>query len=475
MKLALRRVLLLSILVLTTGAISIYAFNHDDGENVVEFMNTRDQSDDYDRLFDNYNFKTITVQFEESVFEEMIMNMQAHFDLYGDYVDNTMYPVDITYIDESENFTIKEVGFRTRSTTSRNLPRTTDWRERYVYHQTSFQLQFNETFEYENHTNKYEVLKTREVFNLEQLNFEYSQNYRGDYDQAMISEAFTHYLYKEAGLKVANASYGLVYLKIGETLVSYGFYTFIESIDSEFLKDNFDSDQALEYGDLFKITDVMTEGTLRLDYLGYTGINTDDVRYTYSLRNNTNDGTRKTFDSFTYFIQRINDQEYFLEHYDELIDVDLFVRYLAISFLAGNTDDLRYNFNNYYLYFDVYTNKATFIPFDLDNSLGFGKHLDGSGDFGTDYSIYYNIEDPSPLIENIFLIEEVRDLYEEYLAYYLDNIFIYSVFSDMYLEAKDMYENILISEGHLGNKTFDTRNMEWYFTEKTTNVLAQLQ
>ncbi len=475
MKLIYKRVLLIALLILSTGSLSVYAYYHQDGSDVSQYMVARDGSDDYDRLFDNENFKTFTIHFEESVFENMIQTMQTHFDLYGDYIDNTMYPVDVTYTDSTESFTILSVGFRTRSSTSRNLPRTTDWRGRDVYHQTSFQLQFNETFDYLDQTNLHEILKTREVFNLEQLNFEYSQLYEGDYDQAMISEAFTHYLYREAGLIVANASYGLVYLEIGDTLVPYGFFTFIEPIDSEFLKDNFKSDLALDYGDLYKITDVQTEGDLGLDFADYLGINTDTQRYTYSLRNNTLDGTRRTFDSFTGFIDNINNQEYAQTHLDTLIDVDLFVRYLAIAFLVGNTDDIRYNFNNYYLYFDVYDQQATFIPFDLDSSLGFGKSLDLTGIYTTKWSIDYNLETTSPLVRLIFESEVYYSLYQSYLQEFIDTFFQYQEFYDMYIIAKDLYQDILINEGHLGNKTFDIRNAAWYFTTKTNSVLSELQ
>jgi len=456
--------------------VSVYAYYHqEDYEDVSEYINLRDQSDDYDQLFDNHNFKTFTIEFTQTTFDQMIANMQAHFDIYGDYVDNTMYPVNLIYTDADESFTVKEIGFRTRSSTSRNLPRTLDWRDRYVYHQTSFQLQFNETFDYADTTNIYQILKTREVFNLEQLNFEYSQIYDGDYDEAMISEAFAHYLYERAGLIVANASYGLVYLKIGETIVSYGFFTIIEPIDSEFIKNNFNSDKGLNYGDLYKVTDIMTEGDLRTDYEEYIGVDTDTYRFTYSLRNNTLDGTRMTHEGFASFINHLNDSDYFSQYYDDIIDSDLLARYLAIAFLIGNTDDIRYNFNNYYLYFDIYTNRVTLIPFDLDSSLGFGKHLDLSGGYGVDYDIYFNLDDASPLITDFFSVPELRNLYEGYLSQFIDGFFDYQEFLTMYLDAKSLYENVLVNDHHLGNKIFDTRNSEWYFTEKSINVISQLQ
>lgn len=475
MKLWLRRTLLLGVLLILVGVVSVYAYTHsDDSDHVDQYINNRNQSEDYQHLFDNNNFKTFTIRFQPDVFQSLLVNMQAHFDQYGDYIDNTMYPVDLVYHDGYDQYTIERVGFRTKSSTSRNLPMTLDWRNREVYHQTSFQLQFNETFDEADNTNLYQVLKTREVFNLEQLNFEYSQVIDGHSDEAMISEAFAHQLYQSAGLKVASASYGLVYLEIGEKRIPYGFYTIIEPIDSEFIKSHFRSNRALEYGDLYKVTDVMGVGDLALGYESKIGIDSAGVRYTYALRNNTLDGTRRTFDTLTDFIEAVNDPETFSTKADQLIHVDRFARYLAIAFLIGNTDDLRYNQNNYYLYFDVYTQEMSFIPFDLDNSLGYGKHLDPSGNYGVDWDIYHEVADPSPLIQDVFAMESFRTLYEGYLKTYLETIFTYDHFLELYRSARDLYQETLISENHLGNQVFDTRNTAWYFSEKTTSVMTQL-
>jgi len=76
------------------------------------------QSKDYDRLFDSTNKKEFTIEFEEDEFEMMISNMQSHFDLFGNYIDNTMYHVTMTYTDDFDHYQVLEVGFRTKSTTS---------------------------------------------------------------------------------------------------------------------------------------------------------------------------------------------------------------------------------------------------------------------------------------------------------------------------------------------------------------------
>ena len=54
---------------------------------------------------------------------------------------------------------------------------------------------------------------------------------------------------------------------------------------------------------------------------------------------------------------------------------------MAASYLIGNPDDLRNNYNNHYLYFDRNSGKAIIIPFDNDRCLGitFGWNPDGTG------------------------------------------------------------------------------------------------
>ena len=51
------------------------------------------------------------------------------------------------------------------------------------------------------------------------------------------------------------------------------------------------------------------------------------------------------------------------------MNVDNFLRYSALCWVFGLPDDLRNNYNNYYLYFDK-EDKALFIPYDNDRCLG---------------------------------------------------------------------------------------------------------
>ena len=144
-----------------------------------------------------------------------------------------------------------------------------------------------------------------------------------------------------------------------------------------------------------------------------------------------------------------------------------------MGFLIGNSDDYRYNYNNYYLYFEVYTQEAYFIPFDLDSALGFGKHQDLTGNYG----VYYNLIDMNEmaiLVNRVLNIEAYREAYIAYLNVFVTDYFSYDTFLAQFLEAKNLYEAVLVAEDHLGNQVFSLRNAQWYFETKTNQVLEQL-
>ncbi len=455
-----------------------YVYEINNPETISRLMVNRKQKQDYDDLFDNTNFKSFTIEFTEESFQDLLSSMQTYFETYGTYQDNTMHKVNVIYNDGLGNsFTIEEVGFRTKSNTSRNLPLTFDWMNRATYHQTSFQIQFDATFDYIDTSNEYTVLNSREAFNLDQLNFEYCKSFDADYDEAMISEAYAYQLYADADVIASKATYGIVYLKIDEMLINYGFYTIIEPIDQEFLKKNFDSDLLGDFSDLYKATDTAGPADLSLNYDGLIGINENEIneRFSYALKNNSIDGLRTQHTILIDFIQDINTLDIFLANAEKLIDTDLFARALAIGFLIGNTDDYRYNYNNYYLYFDVYTNQATFIPFDLDNALGFGKHQDITYQFGLNYPLFSSSDDPAILVSQFLEVPEYRNLYLHYLEEFATNLFKYDDFLVEYTSARNLYQDILVNENHLGNQVFGLRNVAYYMVNKTNNVLTYLE
>lgn len=60
--------------------------------------------------------------------------------------------------------------------------------------------------------------------------------------------------------------------------------------------------------------------------------------------------------------------------------MDYFLRFSAVSYFVGNPDDMRNNYNNYYIYFLKSSNKMIIIPYDNDRSFGITVQYNPSGD-----------------------------------------------------------------------------------------------
>ena len=63
----------------------------------------------------------------------------------------------------------------------------------------------------------------------------------------------------------------------------------------------------------------------------------------------------------------------FKSTFDSIVDADAFIKFAAMSWVIGNPDDLRNNYNNYYMYFNSSNDKAIFIPYDYDRCFGIMK------------------------------------------------------------------------------------------------------
>ena len=63
-----------------------------------------------------------------------------------------------------------------------------------------------------------------------------------------------------------------------------------------------------------------------------------------------------------------NGEQYY-NNIKKYLDVDNFLKYSALCWVFGLPDDLRNNYNNYYIYFNKF-GKALFLPYDNDRCFG---------------------------------------------------------------------------------------------------------
>lgn len=446
----------------------------------------------YDALFDNTNFKRFTIRFSMANFNKLIEDMENYFDAFGSYRDNTIQEVDILYEDgRGASVEMYEVGFRTKGNIfSRVLPIVRNEQgETIGYQQVSFQLEFNETFRYPEASTQYKELKNRRMFDLEQLNFKFIRAF----DSAAVTELVALDFYREIGLIASNSSLAIIYFDLEGVIVPYGLFSVIEPIDDEFVKRYFGKDEFGNLGDLYKCVwqnfgPADLKNDLNPDEIGVSDYMAG-YRMTYQLRTNKNKSDHSVFKNF---LQKLNAKTVpnYSSVLSQIIDMDSWLKALAMGFLVGNPDDYRSDANNYYLYFYPLADglyQAVYLPFDNDQSLGVGWNP--FGNYGIDLNVWdhqpaqqwIGSSSDLPMAYNILAISSYRTQYENYLLAYSDpqtGVFSYQRFYEEYVVARDLYEYELNLMNHLGLQNFSLtdRSMpaEQYFEQKIQSVRTQI-
>ncbi|XMB72384.1 CotH kinase family protein [Mycoplasmatota bacterium WC30] len=441
----------------------------------------------YESLFDDSNYKKLIISFSEANFLKLIYDMETYNDTFGSYRDNTIQEVDITYYDGEGNvMEVNEVGFRTKGNIfSRVLPVIKEGNEIVGYQQVSFQLEFNETFLYPVNSTEYNYLKQREIFDLEQLNFKHIRYG----DTSAVTESVAYDFYREAGIITSNTSYAIIYFDIEGTVVPYGLFMIQEPIDDVFAERYFGKNEDSSIGDVYKCTWQTEPASFKDTYQSYSlGISDymEGFRRSYALKTNKDVAD---FSAFTDFVALVNETS--VSNYYEMVstslDTDSFAKALAMGFLIGSPDDIRSNANNYYMYFN--NGYAYYMPFDMDNSMGYGWNP--YEDFGISLDIdaiqlsnpwdeRLNEPEDGVLIYNLFNDQDFVDIYLGYLDEYTDDFgqFSYSYFSAEHRLIKELYDNEISEMNHLGVENLSLAD-RWtpastYFSEKIAAVRAQL-
>ena len=110
------------------------------------------------------------------------------------------------------------------------------------------------------------------------------------------------------------------------------------------------------------------------------------------------------------------------EELDSVIDTDWLARFTAINFSMGNQDDMRCNYNNFYIYFRESDGKAVFIPYDCELVMGAIYSWDTPGNGLTEVSPYFTthfefgLEQDNPFMLQVILDDGYyKPLYDNYL------------------------------------------------------------
>ena len=222
----------------------------------------------------------------------------------------------------------------------------------------------------------------------------------GGLDPSKLRDALGYALFREAGVPAPRTTYAEVTLTVpGKYDKEHlGLYTIIEQVNKAFLKDRFQSDKGL----LMK-----PEGVASVEYYG------NEWKFYESLYRPEDEplvSQSKRVIEFAKLVNESSDKQ-FQSKINSYLDIDTFLRFIAVNALIVNLDTLLAMPQNYYIYLHPKSEEFVFFPWDLDISFA-GWPLGGTPEEQMDLSLMHpHSSDEHSLIDRLFSIEEVKARY----------------------------------------------------------------
>lgn len=331
----------------------------------------------YEMLFDIRNQVVLNLDMEA----EELQKMQQDYENYdwngskspiyrmGELTVSITTPAGKVY-----HYVLEEVGVRMKGNTSRTSFYS---QEEGIYNAIHLKLSFQETFDDADYygadaktwtEEARQARKNRTFATLEKLDLRFN---RCD-DSSYLKEYFAYQTYRQYGV-LAPMTNLCSFNWAGEHM---GVYTINEPVDKIFLAKNL-PEEALG-GDLYKV-----------GWAGYAngsftstnsiGIENEDTGEFYAYDLKTNKKT-STHESLKNLIKTLNGTSVSQEMFAQLVDTQYLVNFAAVSYLLGNPDDMRNDYNNFYIYFRADNGQMLLIPYDYDRCLGVTAHWNPTGD-----------------------------------------------------------------------------------------------
>jgi hypothetical protein len=297
--------------------------------------------------------------------------------IYDSILSDQYYMARFVFDDTEHRDTLENVGFRLRGNTSR------------FSEKKSFKISFNE------------YVSGRKYQGVKKINLNGEHN-----DPTMIREKLFYDIWKKAGMVERRTSF----VKLFINGAYYGLYTNLEEMEKEWLTRVYEKNG----GNLFKCTypaDLVYHGSNPQTYKDLENETVTGGRV-YELQTNK---SQDDYDRLTELITILNQQPAgsFATNISAILNVDHFLKALALDVATGNWDDYSYNKNNYYLYENPLDSTFDFITYDPDNTFG----VDWFGiDWATrDCRNWINKSMPLPLSQKLMAIPEFSDRYQLFL------------------------------------------------------------
>ena len=269
----------------------------------------------------------------------------------------------------------------------------------------------------------------------------------GGLDPSKLRDAFAYLLFRQAGVPAPRTTFAEMTLTIpGRYKQEHlGIYTIVEQVNKAYLKDHFGSKKGL----LMK-----PEGIASMEYHG------DDWRfYEHLYRPDSKPSTAqsKRVIEFAHIVNLSNKKQ-FHDSIASYLDIDGFLRFIAVNALIVNLDTMLAMPQNYYLHLGKDTNKFVFFPWDLDISFA-GWPLGGKPEDQMNLSLAHpHSLDEHKLIDRLLSIESIKLRYDKII-----NQLVGGVFSKEQLTKKfEKMERAVIAARERDTAAIGARNERGY-------------
>ena len=266
-------------------------------------------------------------------------------------------------------------------------------------------------------------------------------------DPSKLRDVFSYWLFREVGAPAPRTTFAEMTLTIPGRYEKehLGIYTIVEQVNKSFLKDRFGSKKGL----LMK-----PEGIASVEYHG------DDWRFyapLYRPDDQPSLAQSKRVMDFANVVNLSNTKQ-FRDSISSYLDIDGFLRFIAVNALIVNLDTLLAMPQNYYLHLSKDTNKFVFFPWDLDISFA-GWPLGGKPADQMKLSLVHpHSSDAHKLIDRLLAMESVKLRYDKIISQLVEGIFS----KEQLIRKFEKLERTILDSRERDTAAIESRNERGY-------------
>ena len=269
----------------------------------------------------------------------------------------------------------------------------------------------------------------------------------GGLDPSKLRDVFSYWLFREAGVPAPRTTFAEMTLTIPGRYEKehLGLYTIVEQVNKSFLKDRFGSKKGL----LMK-----PEGIASVEYHG------DDWRFYAPLYRPDDQPSLAQSMRVMDFANVVNlsNTKQFRDSISSYLDIDGFLRFIAVNALIVNLDTLLAMPQNYYLHLSKDTNKFVFFPWDLDISFA-GWPLGGKPADQMKLSLVHpHSSDAHKLIDRLLAMESVKLRYDKMINQLVEGIFS----KEQLIKKFEKLERTILDSRERDTAAIESRNERGY-------------